>query len=75
MSSQREKLIPFGIGVVSILILLYSLVIAAQILLGFGIVILLLLFYLFWRFVRAHERLADAMESSSHGFEEPPSSN
>lgn len=75
MSSKREKLIPFGIGVVSIFTFLYSLVIATQILLGFGIVILLLLFYLFWRFVRAHERLADAMESSSHGFEEPPSSN
>lgn len=75
MFPQREKRILLGIGVVSILTFLYSVMIAQQILAWFGIVIPLLLLYLFWRFVQAHERIADAMESFSHGSEEPPSGN
>ena len=52
-----------GITVVAILTLLYSVLIAQQLLAWFGIVIPLLLVYLFWRFVRAHERIADALET------------
>lgn len=65
MASRRERRILLGIGVIAVLTLLYSLLIAQQILAWFGIVIPLLLLYLVWRFVRAHERIADALEATS----------
>lgn len=65
MPSQREQRILLSIGVVAIVTFLYSFLIVQQILAWFGIVIPLLFLYLVWRFVRAHERIAAAMEDSS----------
>lgn len=64
MPSRREQKILLSIGIVAILTLLYSLLIVQQILAWFGIVIPLLFLYLVWRFVRAHERIAAALEDS-----------
>jgi Flp pilus assembly protein TadB len=47
---------------VAVLLLVYSVVVAQQLLLWVGIVTPLVLLYLFWRFVRAHERVAAAQE-------------
>lgn len=65
MASQRERGILLGIGGIAALVLLYSVLITQQVLAGFGVVIPLLLLYLVWRFVRAHERIADALEARS----------
>jgi hypothetical protein len=40
----------------------YSLFINGTILVWLNLVSILLVFYLLWRFVRAHERIADALE-------------
>ena len=58
----RERDVLVAIAVVALLTLAYSLLIAQQVLAWFGIAIPLVLLYLFWRFVRAHERIADALE-------------
>lgn len=65
MSSQRERRILYGIGAIALLAFIYSLLVTQQILAWFGIVTPLLLLYLVWRFVRAHERIADALEDSA----------
>ena len=57
-----ERNVVVAIVVVAVLTLAYSVVIAGQILAWFGIAIPLVLLYLVWRFVRAHERIADALE-------------
>jgi Flp pilus assembly protein TadB len=57
-----ERNVVLAIVVVAVITLVYSVVIAGQILAWFGIAIPLVLLYLVWRFVRAHERIADALE-------------
>jgi threonine/homoserine/homoserine lactone efflux protein len=57
-----ERNVVVAIVVVALVTLVYSVVIAQQILAWFGIAIPLVLLYLIWRFVRAHERIADALE-------------
>ncbi len=64
MSLKRGNRILLGIGIVAILTFLYSFLILNQGLAWFGIVIPLLFLYLIWRFVRAHERIAEALETS-----------
>lgn len=64
-ASKRERQILIAIGVVALLTLLYSVLIAGVVLQWFGVVIPLLILYLVWRFVRAHERIADALESTT----------
>lgn len=61
--SKREKNILIAIGVVAAVTLVYSIVIAQAILQWFSIVIPLLFLYLVWRFIRAHERIAAALEA------------
>jgi uncharacterized membrane protein len=58
----RERNVLLAIVAVAVVTLLYSLLVAQQILAWFGIAIPLVLLYLVWRFVRAHERIADALE-------------
>lgn len=65
MPSRREQKILLGIGAIAIITFLYSFLIVQQILAWFGIVIPLLFVYLVWRFVRAHERIAAAVEDPS----------
>ncbi len=60
--SPRERQVLLGIVAVALVTLLYSVLIAQQILAWFGIAIPLVFLYLLWRFVRAHERVADALE-------------
>ncbi|MFC7176057.1 hypothetical protein [Halosegnis marinus] len=48
-------------GVLAALLLVYSVVIAGQLALWFALVPPVAFLYLFWRLVRAHERLAAAM--------------
>jgi threonine/homoserine/homoserine lactone efflux protein len=57
-----ERNVVLAIVVVALVTLVYSVVIVQQILAWFGIAIPLVLLYLIWRFVRAHERIADALE-------------
>jgi uncharacterized membrane protein len=49
-------------AVIGILILLYSILIANQPLVGIGLLVSLYVLSLAYRFVRAHERIADAIE-------------
>ena len=57
-----ERNVVVVIVVVALITLVYSVLIAQQILAWFGIAIPLVLLYLIWRFVRAHERIAAALE-------------
>lgn len=56
-----------GIALVAVLVLAYSLLIIQSLLRGLGIVLFLALVYLIWRFVRALERIAGAMERHVEG--------
>jgi len=60
--SPRERNVLLGIVAVAAVTLVYSVLVAQQVLAWFGIAIPLVLLYLFWRFVRAHERIAAALE-------------
>lgn len=60
---ETERKILYAIGIVAALTLLYTLVITQAIVAWFSIVIPLLFLYLVWRFVRAHERIARALET------------
>ena len=60
--SPRERSVVVGIVAVALITLVYSVLIAQQILAWFGIAIPLVVLYLFWRLVRAHERIAAALE-------------
>ena len=58
--SERNVLL--AIAVVGVVTFMYSVVVVQQILAWFAIAIPLVLLYLFWRLVRATERVADALE-------------
>lgn len=60
--SPRERNVLLAIVAVAAVTLVYSVLVAQQILAWFAIAIPLVLLYLFWRFVRAHERVAAALE-------------
>ncbi|WP_336133697.1 hypothetical protein [Natronomonas amylolytica] len=59
---DNEQLI-VGLAVAGIVILAYSVLVAQQLLLGASVVAWLLGLYLLWRFIRAHERIAAALEA------------
>lgn len=69
LKDSHRKLLLGGIGLLAAISFAYAVIIAQQILLwalvwiglGFGAV----LFYLFWRLIRALERYADAVESQN----------
>ncbi len=61
-SRPNERYVVLAIVAVAVVTLLYSLLVAQQILAWFGIVIPLVVLYLLWRFVRAHERIAATLE-------------
>ncbi len=60
--SPRERNVLLAIVAVAAITLVYSVLVAQQVLAWFAIAIPLVLLYLFWRFVRAHERIAAALE-------------
>ena len=51
-----------GIVVLALLVLVYGVVVSQDALTWVGIAVPFVALYLFWRFVRAHERIADALE-------------
>ncbi|MUV86129.1 hypothetical protein GJ631_05955 [Natronomonas sp. CBA1123] len=59
---DRIKAGPAIVAVVAAIALLYSLLIAQQLLFGAVAVALVFVVYLLWRLVRATERIADAVE-------------
>ena len=61
-AETRDKGVLVAIGVLSLGLILYSVLILQRLLAGVGVVILLVVLYLLWRFVRAVERIADAVE-------------
>lgn len=60
---ERNQFVRLALGVLAVLVLLYSLLIARRFLFGVSLVAWLFVVYLFWRFVRAVERIASALES------------
>jgi len=60
---QERQVVMVLLAIIAVVSFAYSLLIAGQILLWVSIVATVLFFYLLWRFVRAHERIADALES------------
>jgi hypothetical protein len=67
---SRERLLRVGAVVLGLLLLLYSVVVAQQILAAVALLLWVFVVYLAWRFVRAHERLADAAERLATGRDE-----
>ena len=59
---RRERRLRIGAVVIGLLLLLYSVVVAQQILAAVALLLWVFVVYLAWRFVRAHERLASAAE-------------
>jgi uncharacterized membrane protein len=57
---RTERRLKFAAVVVGAFVLLYGVVVAQQILAAIVLLVWLVVVYLLWRFVRAHERLADA---------------
>ena len=62
LAETRDEQVLVAIGVLSLGLILYSVLIVQRILAGVGVVIPLVVLYLLWRFVRAVERIADAVE-------------
>ena len=61
-AETRDEQVLVAIGVLSLGWILYSVLIVQRLLAGVGVVIPLVVLYLLWRFVRAVERIADAVE-------------
>ncbi|WP_372912547.1 hypothetical protein [Salinigranum sp.] len=59
---ERDRLPLAAIVAGGIVVLLYSVLVAGQILAPIALFAWVFVVYLLWRFVRAHERLADAAE-------------
>ena len=62
VAETRDDKVLVAIGVLSLAWILYSVLIIQRLLAGVGVVIPLVVLYLLWRFVRAVERIADAVE-------------
>ena len=60
----NDRLLLLVVAALALVTLAYSVFIARAILQWVGIVLPLVFLYLAWRFVRAHERLADAVETA-----------
>jgi hypothetical protein len=59
---ERDRLLLAATVAGGIVVLLYSVLVAGQILAPIALFAWVFVVYLLWRFVRAHERLADAAE-------------
>jgi type II secretory pathway component PulM len=73
VSETRNRQVLAVIGVLSLFWILYSVLIVQRILAGVGIVLPLVVLYLLWRFVRAVERIAEALEQDDSRIVETPS--
>lgn len=61
---DRETYILLAIAILALLALVYSVFVTRALLQWVGLVLPLVFLYLVWRFVRAHERIATALEST-----------
>ena len=57
-----DRLVLVGVVVVAVVALLYSVLLTGGLATWVGVAFPLVALYLFWRLVRAHERVADALE-------------
>jgi len=74
MSAEtRDRQVLAAIGVLSVASILYSVVIVQRLLAGIRVVTTLVVLYLLWRFVRAVERIAGALEADGSGGDVAPS--
>lgn len=67
---SRDEWNQYGLVVIAllgVLVLLYGVLVMQRVLYAVSLVLPLLLLYLVWRFVRAHERIADALEAGNDG--------
>jgi len=71
----NDRLLLLVIAALALVTLAYSVFIARAILQWVGIVLPLVFLYLAWRFVRAHERIADAVETAGDPRASAPSSS
>jgi hypothetical protein len=71
----NDRLLLLAIAALALVTLAYSVFIARAILQWVGIVLPLVFLYLAWRFVRAHERIADAVETAGGARASAPSSS
>ena len=71
-AETRDEQVLVAIGVLSLALILYSVLILQRFLTGVGVVILLIVLYLLWRFVRAVERIADAVEDGEAAVDGTP---
>jgi DMSO/TMAO reductase YedYZ heme-binding membrane subunit len=62
LGDSRERQLKLAAVAVGVLAILYGVLIAGQILAPIALFAWVFVVYLLWRFVRAHERLADAAE-------------
>ncbi|MFT4882875.1 MAG: putative membrane protein [Natronomonas sp.] len=62
-SESDQKQVLVALAVAGIVILAYSVLVAQQLLFGASVIVWLLGLYLLWRFIRAHERIAAALEA------------
>jgi len=68
MSADTSGLSSSAVALVVIVagaVLVYSVLVMAAPLAGLSVIVPLVALYLLWRFVRAHERIADAMEAGA----------
>ena len=65
-----RRTLRIAVAILAVLSLLYSLLIAGQILLWVTLIAPFVFLYLLWRFVRAHERIAAAQERREAAAEE-----
>lgn len=64
---DRDTYVLIAVALLAVLTLLYSVLIARAVLQWVGFVAPLVFLYFVWRFVRAHERIATALESGAAG--------
>jgi hypothetical protein len=64
---ERDRLLLAATVAGGVVVLLYSVLVAGQILAPIALFAWVFVVYLLWRFVRAHERLADAAERLAAG--------
>ncbi|HKJ58561.1 MAG TPA: hypothetical protein VKA37_04980 [Halobacteriales archaeon] len=61
-TDERERYVLIGVVVVAVAALLYGVLVLGNPLAWLGAALPLVALYLFWRLVRAHERIAAALE-------------
>jgi len=62
-----DRYVLVGIAIVTVLAVLYGVFLTSNLFALAGVAVPLVALYLFWRLVRAHERIASALEADSTG--------